>query len=33
VARLRGKAVSAGDQLPLGTYLAMAAWPLWLLLS
>lgn len=28
--RLRGTRVSAGDRLPLGTFLAVAAWPLWL---
>jgi leader peptidase (prepilin peptidase)/N-methyltransferase len=31
--RLRGKAVSATDRLPLGTLMALAAWPLWLLLA
>lgn len=30
--RLRGESVSATDRLPLGTLLALAAWPLWLLL-
>ncbi len=29
--RLRGEKVSATDRLPLGTLLALAAWPLWLL--
>jgi leader peptidase (prepilin peptidase)/N-methyltransferase len=29
--RLRGETVSATDRLPLGTLLALAAWPLWLL--
>lgn len=29
--RLRGKAVAATDRLPLGTLIALAAWPLWLL--
>lgn len=28
---LRGQAVSAADRLPLGTLLAVAAWPLWLI--
>jgi leader peptidase (prepilin peptidase)/N-methyltransferase len=31
--RLRGRAVSGADRLPLGTLLALAAWPLWLLLA
>ncbi|HZG08357.1 MAG TPA: A24 family peptidase [Allosphingosinicella sp.] len=31
--RLRGKQVSATDRLPLGTLLALGAWPLWLLLA
>jgi leader peptidase (prepilin peptidase)/N-methyltransferase len=31
--RLRGRAVSATDRLPLGTLMALAAWPLWLLLA
>jgi len=30
-ARLRGKAISAATRLPLGTLLALAAFPLWLL--
>jgi leader peptidase (prepilin peptidase)/N-methyltransferase len=30
--RLRGEAVSAIDRVPLGTLMALAAWPLWLLL-
>lgn len=30
--RLRGEPISATDRLPLGTLLALAAWPLWLLL-
>jgi leader peptidase (prepilin peptidase)/N-methyltransferase len=29
--RLRGGAVAADDRLPLGTLLALAAWPIWLL--
>lgn len=29
--RMRGEAVSATDRLPLGTLMALAAWPLWLL--
>ena len=28
--RLRGESVSATDRLPLGTLMALAAWPLWL---
>ncbi|HEY7811496.1 MAG TPA: A24 family peptidase [Allosphingosinicella sp.] len=31
--RLRGRAVKATDRLPLGTLMALAAWPLWLLLA
>jgi leader peptidase (prepilin peptidase)/N-methyltransferase len=31
--RLRGKAIAADHRLPLGTLLALAAWPLWLLLA
>jgi leader peptidase (prepilin peptidase)/N-methyltransferase len=31
--RLRGRAVAATDRLPLGTLMALAAWPLWLLLA
>jgi leader peptidase (prepilin peptidase)/N-methyltransferase len=31
--RLRGKTVAATDRLPLGTLMALAAWPLWLLLA
>ena len=30
--RLRGRVVSGVDRLPLGTLLAIAAWPVWLLL-
>ena len=30
---LRGKPVTGSDRLPLGTLLALAAWPLWLLLA
>lgn len=33
LARLRGAAVSATDRLPLGTLMALAAWPIWLLLA
>jgi hypothetical protein len=29
--RLRGRSVTATDRLPLGTLMALAAWPLWLL--
>lgn len=29
---LRGRAIAASDRLPLGTLLAVAAWPLWLIL-
>ncbi|HEY0026970.1 MAG TPA: A24 family peptidase [Allosphingosinicella sp.] len=31
--RLRGKAVAGTDRLPLGTLMALAAWPLWLILA
>jgi leader peptidase (prepilin peptidase)/N-methyltransferase len=31
--RLRGEAVAATDRLPLGALLALAAWPLWLILA
>jgi leader peptidase (prepilin peptidase) / N-methyltransferase len=31
VSHLRGRAVSATDRLPLGTLMALAAWPIWLL--
>jgi leader peptidase (prepilin peptidase)/N-methyltransferase len=31
--RLRGKAVTRTDRLPLGTLMALAAWPLWLILA
>jgi leader peptidase (prepilin peptidase)/N-methyltransferase len=31
VTRLRGNSVTATDRLPLGTLMALAAWPLWLL--
>ena len=30
--RLRGQAVSATDRLPLGTLMALAAWPIWLVI-
>jgi leader peptidase (prepilin peptidase)/N-methyltransferase len=33
VKRLRGEAVAATDRLPLGTLMALAAWPLWLVLA
>jgi leader peptidase (prepilin peptidase)/N-methyltransferase len=31
--RLRGEAVAATDSLPLGTLLALTAWPIWLILA
>jgi leader peptidase (prepilin peptidase) / N-methyltransferase len=31
--RMRGEAVAATDRLPLGTLLALAAWPIWLLVA
>lgn len=31
--RLRGQSVSATDRLPLGTLMALAAWPIWLILA
>ena len=31
--RLRGRPVSGSDRLPLGTLMALAAWPMWLLLA
>ena len=31
--RLRGKAVAATDRMPLGTLMALAAWPIWLLIG
>jgi leader peptidase (prepilin peptidase)/N-methyltransferase len=31
--RLRGEAVAASDRLPLGTLMAMAAWPIWILVA
>jgi leader peptidase (prepilin peptidase) / N-methyltransferase len=31
--RLRGEAVAATDRLPLGTLLALAAWPIWLVVA
>ncbi|HEY0149512.1 MAG TPA: A24 family peptidase [Allosphingosinicella sp.] len=31
--QLRGRAVKATDRLPLGTLMALAAWPLWLVLA
>jgi leader peptidase (prepilin peptidase)/N-methyltransferase len=32
LARLRGRRLSGSDRLPLGTLLALAAWPIWLLM-
>ncbi len=31
--RMRGRAVAATDRLPLGTLMALAAWPAWLLVA
>jgi leader peptidase (prepilin peptidase)/N-methyltransferase len=31
--RMRGEAVAVADRLPLGTLMALAAWPVWLLLA
>ena len=31
--RLRGEAVAATDRMPLGTLMALAAWPVWLLIG
>ena len=31
--RLRGERVDAADRLPLGTLIALAAWPLWLMVA
>ena len=31
--RLRGEAVAATDRLPLGTLMALAAWPIWIVIS
>jgi leader peptidase (prepilin peptidase)/N-methyltransferase len=31
--RLRGHSVTATDRLPLGTLMALAAWPIWLILA
>jgi len=31
--RARGVAVSATDRLPLGTLMALAAWPIWLIVA
>jgi leader peptidase (prepilin peptidase)/N-methyltransferase len=31
--RLRGGTISASDRLPLGTLMALAAWPIWLLIA
>jgi leader peptidase (prepilin peptidase) / N-methyltransferase len=33
VMRLRGAKVAATDRLPLGTLMALAAWPIWLLIA
>ena len=33
IMRLRGAEVAATDRLPLGTLLALAAWPIWLLIA
>lgn len=33
VMRLRGRDVAATDRLPLGTLMALAAWPIWLLIA
>ncbi len=30
---LRGRSVAANDRLPLGTLMALAAWPIWLLIA
>ena len=30
--RARGRRVAATDRLPLGTLMALAAWPIWLIL-
>jgi leader peptidase (prepilin peptidase) / N-methyltransferase len=31
--RLRGEAVAATDRLPLGTLMALAAWPIWMIIA
>ena len=31
--RLRGEAIAATDRLPLGTLMALAAWPIWIVMS
>ena len=31
--RLRGKSVAATDRLPLGTLMAITAWPIWLVVA
>jgi len=31
--RLRGQEVAATDRLPLGTLMALAAWPIWIVIS
>ena len=33
LARLRGARISATDRLPLGTLMAVAAWPIWLMIE
>lgn len=33
LARSRGEAISATDRLPLGALMALAAWPIWLLIA
>jgi leader peptidase (prepilin peptidase)/N-methyltransferase len=33
VMQLRGRAVAATDRLPLGTLMALAAWPIWLVVA
>jgi len=33
VKRLRGESVAATDRLPLGTLMALAAWPIWIVIS
>jgi leader peptidase (prepilin peptidase)/N-methyltransferase len=33
LARLRGHRVAATDRLPLGTLMAMAAWPIWIVIA
>jgi leader peptidase (prepilin peptidase)/N-methyltransferase len=33
IKRLRGKRVAATDRLPLGTLMALAAWPIWIVIA